>query len=511
MDSAAIYCRSSKDRADVSPAAQRRELIDLAKSRNLAVVEVFQDSEERADDERRPGFQALLASLKRPDRPWNHLLVMDTARIARNNQHLASVFNWECEKRGVKVLYSKVPETGTIMDVVIRQVIRAFDQLHSLMSKEKGLGGMAENVKQGWRAGGRAPKGYRLEHHATGAVRDGNPVTKSRLVPSPESHKVQAYLQARAAGISRAQAVADSGISGMVPSSLIGMEWNALTYAGHTVWNVHAERLPGGGYRGGAKRRPRKDWVIQHDTHPGLISTEQAETILQRLDGGRAKHYRTRADYLLTGILVTPDGKAWHGSGDGAYRLGKGKRVAQAAIEAAVVDTLRTDLVSDGFVRELVAECRRMSAPPPDERLRPLRDQVNATTAKIARLVDVLAESEVQRPYLDKIAQLERQRDAAAAELAELEIDQRAAEVLRAIGEREVRELLAGLAHNIQAVDREALKELIASLLEKVELCPTSQQARLHYRIAAGDLLASPRPSHQIPAIRIVRALLLAA
>ena len=493
MDSAALYLRSSKDRHDVSPAAQKRELTELAKSRNLAVIEVFQDSEERADDERRPGFQALLASLKRPERAWNHLLVMDTARIARNNQHLASVFNWECEKRGVKVLYSKIPETNTIMDVVIRQVIRAFDQLHSLMSKEKGLGGMAENVRQGWRAGGRAPRGYRLEHVATGAMRDGSPVTKSRLMPSPDAHKVKDFLEARAAGVSRRQAAAEAGLEGLLDSTLIGMEWNALTYAGHTVWNVHAERINGGGYKGGAKRRPRAEWVIQYDTHEGLIGTEAAEAILARLDTGRAKKYRTRADYLLSGLLVTPEGVPWHGNGDGTYRPAKGRRIAQAAIEGAVVATIRQDLVSDAFVRQLVAEARRMSAPPPDERLKPLRDQVADIDFKIRRLTELLPQIETPRPLLEKIGQLEQQREGLAVDLSALENEQRAAEVLRAIGEKDVKTLLASLADNLQAIDREALKEMIGGMLEKVELCPTTFQARLHYRFAAGDLLASPR------------------
>lgn len=500
METAALYLRSSKDRHDVSPAAQKRELTELAKSRNLSVIEIFQDAEERADDERRPGFQALLASLKRPDRQWSYLLVMDTARIARNNQHLASVFNWECEKRGVKVLYSKIPETNTIMDVVIRQVIRAFDQLHSLMSKEKGLGGMAENVKQGWRAGGRAPKGYRLEHIATGTMRDGAPVTKSRLVPSTDAHKVRDFLQARAAGVSRRQAMADAGLDGMIDSTLIGMEWNALTYAGHTVWNVHAERIPGGGgYKGGAKRRPREEWVIQHDTHEGLISTEEAEAILARLDTGRARQYRTKGAYLLSGLLVTPQGTAWHGSGDGYYRPAKGRRVPQETIEAAVVATIKSDLVSDAFIRELVAEARRMSAPPPDDRLKPLRDQVAAITAKIGKFADLAAQSEVQRPFLEKINELERQREKQAAELEELETAQKTADVLRAIGEKDVKALLANLADHLQEIDREVLKEMMGGMLEKVELCPTSLQARLHYRFATGDLVASPRGAGDNP------------
>lgn len=75
------------------------------------------------------------------------------------------------------------------------------DEVHSLMSREKGLAGMAENVRAGFRAGGRAPYGYRLVSIDTGSIRDGEPVTKTRLDIDPEkAPKVAAYLIGRAAG-----------------------------------------------------------------------------------------------------------------------------------------------------------------------------------------------------------------------------------------------------------------------------------------------------------------------
>lgn len=506
MDSAALYLRSSKDRHDVSLDAQRRELILLAKARNLTIVETFQDAVESGKDDQRPGFQALLRAMKGKDRTWNHLLALDTSRIARN-QYLAHALHFECEKRSIKVLYAKVPETNTVMDVVIRAVMQSFDELHSLMSKEKGLAGMTENVRQGWRAGGRAPMGYRLEHTPTGAMRDGAPVTKSRLVLAQDAAKVTDYMKSRAAGISRRQACSEAGLKDISDSTLIGMEWNALTYAGHTVWNVHTERIPGGGYKGGTKRRTRADWIIQYDTHERMISTEEAEVILAVLEQGRAKTYRTKADYLLSGLLVTPEGKAWHGDGDGSYRVGKGKRISQTVIESAVVGQLQADLVSNSFVAALVQEARRMSTPPPDERLKPLRDQVTTTSAKISKLTDLASEAESPRPFLDKINELERQRSRLTDELRGLEEQQQAADIFRAISEKDVRGLLASVADHLQSVDREALKELVGGLVERIELCPTSLTARLHIKIATGDLLASPRLSQQIPAIRTVRIL----
>lgn len=508
MEQAAIYVRSSKDRSAISIEAQQRELKALAKTNKLAIVETFQDVVESGKDDRRPGFQALLRRLKDPARAWTFLLALDTSRIARN-QYLAHALHYECEKRGIKVLYAKVPETGSAMDVVIRAVMQSFDQLHSLMSREKGLSGMAENVKRGWRAGGRAPVGYKLEHVDTGAVRDGAPVTKSRLVPGPEAAKLGSYLKDRAAGVSRYVAAERAGLA-LTASSLVGIEWNALTYAGHTVWNVHNERIDGTGYKGGTKRRPRSEWVIQHDTHKAFISTEEAEAIIARLDSRpQRKRKRKTAEYLLSGLLVTPDGRMWYGQGDGNYRAGKGRRVSREKLESAVVEKIADDLMSSTFVAELTREGRRMS----DEAAsvagdaKSLRLKVNALAVKAERLAVLAAESETPRPFLDQIKRIEAEREELSEKLDALEAQEKHATVLGALSEREVRELLSGLAEHFQAADRDALKDMIAGMVEKIELDPADLTARIHYRIEWGSKRASPRVSEFRPPLKIISLL----
>jgi len=89
-------------------------------------------------------------------------------------------------------------------------------------------------------------------------------------------------------------------------------EWNALTYAGITVWNVHNEKTDDG-YKGGTKRRPRATGSYSAAPHPALITEEEAEAILPKIRFSRIKNYRTRAKHLLTGMLHQPDGAitAW--------------------------------------------------------------------------------------------------------------------------------------------------------------------------------------------------------
>lgn len=271
---------------------------------------------ESAKSERRPAFQDLLRDIKSPSRGWQILLLLDTSRLSRR-RYVAQAFKHECRKRGVQIIYARVPETDPVSAVILESVFEAMDEVHSLLSREKGLAGMRENISSGWRAGGRAPRGYRLKSITTGAVRDGQPVMKSVLVPSEDAPLAARFLRERASGKPRTQAKRELGIpwSG---STLVAMEWNALTYASHTVWNRHNETVPDSGYKGARKMRPREEWVIQRDTHEPLISEAEAERILAERENSElatavSLGRRGISKHLLSGLLTAPDGKMWEG------------------------------------------------------------------------------------------------------------------------------------------------------------------------------------------------------
>lgn len=494
---AVCYARSSKDRSDVSIDAQLRQLRELAAEKGMAVVDEFTDAVERADDRDRPGLRKLLGQLQSRDRQWTVVLILDTARLARQDQTFANLFDDECKKRGVTVLYKVLPEGNPIMDLVSRQMIRAFDMLHSLMSKEKGLAGMAENVRRGFRAGGRAPLGYTLAIIETGSIRDGAAVTKSRLQPSAEAPKVGAFLRDRATGMPRAQAARRAGLEVAV-TSLIGMEWNALTYAGHTVWNVHAERVKGG-YKGGRKRRPRTDWVLTRDTHPALISEREAERLLARLEVVSATRARPgKRTYVLAG-LVAWQGTPWHGD-SGNYRYGKGRKIEAERLERAVLARLGEDLQKPSMVRELTERIKSAYAAEQDPgEGRKLDREIAELTRRIERLGQLLSETTAPQALLRSIegweesrAKLQARRDgiAAAAEVA------RAAKAVR---EADVRQVLARMAEDLAEATSETLKQVVGRFISAIDLDPVSYACTIKYRLETGDKMASPRGFALIP------------
>lgn len=260
MRRAVLYLRSSKDRSDVSIDVQRQDLMEVAQERDLLIVAEFADVVESAKSESRPAFQNLIVELGRQGRAWSVILIYDHQRLSRQ-PYVGHVFRYECARRDVEVIFGMFPELDPVSKIFVDNSMDAMAVVHSIMSKQKGLAGMAMNVSRGWRAGGRAPRGYKLSHVPTGALREGAAVTKSVLEPSADAALVARYLQARAGGLPRVRAMRELGIA-WPSSTLIAIEWNALTYAGHTVWNRHNETRPEGGYLNSKKMRARSEWEL---------------------------------------------------------------------------------------------------------------------------------------------------------------------------------------------------------------------------------------------------------
>lgn len=485
---AATYLRSSKDRADASIAAQRSALVELAKARQLRVVAEFADAVESGKDEDRDGFQQLLAAVRNPRRGWDTLLVLDTARISRRRLHAVIFEEQTCRQAGIRIIYKSLPEGDPVTEMLLKSVLQAMDEWHSMTSRAKGLAGMRENVKAGWRAGGRAPMGYRLEHVDTGAMREGQAVRKSRLVRGPDAGAVAAYLVARSQGTPRARA----GLPEMASPSKVGLEWNALTYAGHTVWNVHAEAGTG------RKRRPRSEWMIQRATHEALIPDAIAEQLLQRLEDYAPTRARQRdAGYLLTGLLQTPDGRPYHGD-RGAYRV-RGHQIQAQLVDRAVAEHVLQDLQSTAFVKSVTAAARAMRPKKVD---RTLQDALSAVDLRLHRLVGLIEETSAPGPLLRQMEALELERAALARAVADEAQDRAAREATSQISEMEVRRRLVERAATIEDADVATMREALAGLLGRVVI--DGPDLQLHYRFDRVKV-ASPRAAEPIPVVRFHR------
>ena len=495
MQKAVVYLRSSKDRHDVSIDAQREELMRVAATRGLTIIREFVDVVESAKDEHRPAFQALRDALKQRNRDWDVVLLLEPSRLSRN-QYVAHVFTYDARQHGVTIVYARMPESNSLVDTIIVPLMHGFAEYHSLESKQKGLAGMSENVKRGFRAGGRAPAGYRLKHQPTGAFRDGQPVTKSKLEPDASAPVVAKYLKLRAEGMPRRTAIRQSGIA-LEDTTLIGMEWNALTYSGCTVWNVHSERQRGRAI-GGTKRRPRSEWVSKEGTHEALITREEAEALLRHLEQ-KAQSRRDRApeDYLLGGLLRTPDGKPWYGCRDRGVRYYRsGRRVEAEKVERGVVQTVRDALRSKEFVHALLDDARRMAAPDsPVEAIRRAYTQIEALDRKINSLMTTLPETTAKRPLLEQIERWEVEREKIRASIIDEETRLARSRAAADITESHIVRMLDDLSANLEELPLDEQRDVLRGFIEHVEIDPATLHGRICYHFSAmcGDKVASPR------------------
>lgn len=511
MKRAALYLRSSKDRKDVSPDAQRRALQELARSRSEVIVTEFVDRVESGKDENRPGFRELVKAVRNPKRGWESLLLYDTARLSRRRVISVIFEEVDCKPNGVQVVYRSLPDLDPMTEVLLKSVVQAMDEYHSLSSREKGLAGMAENVRQGWRAGGRAPLGYRLHHVKTGAMRDGNPVTKSKLeLDTLLAPKMADFLRLRATGLSRAQARSEARLDDVSDNTLLGIEWNALTYAGHTVWNVHHDRARSAT---AGKRRPRSEWVIQRDTHPALVTDVEAERLLKRLEERSAAlrahqplHRYRESSALLGGRLFAPDGRKWWAEAD-RYRLpGKhGASIARGQLDEPVLDCVLAQLASPTFAQVLLRGTRDALAKEANPAAAAeLRTRIARLDKQAARMLEMAALMDEPAPALRHIEELEAQRAALDADLAGYA---RASADVDALGTVTIdcvqRELSA--IGELASEGDQAASAAVMALVDRIELDPASFEANIHFKLAPGASstpgaapvvnVASPRPS----------------
>ena len=492
-ESAVLYTRSSKDTHDVSPAAQRTELKAYAARKGLRVVADFSDAAISANADP-PQLAALLRELKNPARKWTVVLAVDSSRLARDAD-LAGVISFQVRKAACRIEFAKQPSSGNAgMDVIISAVARAWDQYHSMISKEKGLQGMRTNVELGHRAGGRAPIGYRLEHVKTGTVRNGEPVRKSHLVLDPDkAPKVKRYLRVRSGGAPRVVAAAECGLK--LPSTTwIGIERNALAYAGHTVWNRHSDRKD-------QRYNPRSEWVIQRDTHPAMITEEQAEQLMKvsmpreerRRRGPSGKH-------LLTGFLFTPKGESMVANGDGYYRAGKGKRIPAAALEEALLKSIDEEREMDGFLEGFVAELRKAAkslATDPGE----LEKDLKRVERAIDSLVRLAEEAPDSRAVAERLNALEAEKAAIQDSISRAAQNAAVAKALAATTPKQARHWLKAWS-DVGGATVEERREALGSFVERIVLDPETGTGRVHYRwrgrepgdfrLPSGAKLASP-------------------
>ena len=481
----------------MSVESQGREIDELIRKDGLVCVRTFTDKVESGKSDKRPAFQEMMALARSKDHDFGYIYCYDTARFSRNAEH-ACFYKRDLAKAGVQLRYVKISVDDSATGKFIEGIFEHLDQLHSRKSKEDGCRGMKQNVLNGYRAGGRALYGYRLEYELTGRNSDG-PVYKSKLVPHPdEFSRIRQYLEGRLRGETRMSLAKRLGIP-LNTRRLLYIEQSAHTYAGCTVWNKHNERIDGQ-YVGDRKYRPRSEWVVNEGTHEAAITFAEAELVFGQAMERKARFAKTyRRGYLLSNLLRCKCGGSMVGNA-GYYRCRNacgGSSVKQERAEEGVMRILFEHLLTETLYDKVLEIARRkmVANRVSDDQVKVLKRQITAIEGKQSRLTDLLAESAENRPLLAKLGELESERGRLLVEFDKAQADDKSSQE---IGEARLDLFLACVRKQMEEGDGEQKKALVRNLLQEIRF--TGKEMNIFARIPGQkgeNTLLSPRSRPQ--------------
>ena len=286
-------------------------------------MDIFSDIGLSSTNDIRPEFNLMIENAQVRTRRFDKICCIDLSRFGRDSYSTMGALHKLREEYGVIVDFMHMPVTETKSSkVLMESAFMGFSNHHSLVSKEKGVEGMIQNVYDGFRAGGIAPFGYKLEHSDYGKNKKGDTVTKSKLVVCQETAPIiTEYMERRARNESRKSIFLDffkrgiktpSGKREWSESTGKGWEENVKQYLGHTLFNRTNEKVRQDGkvvgFKGGHKYKDESEWILQNDTHQPLITEEVGAAIITlNQTSKRANRYNEKRTYLLSGLLKCSD------------------------------------------------------------------------------------------------------------------------------------------------------------------------------------------------------------
>jgi DNA invertase Pin-like site-specific DNA recombinase len=276
--------------------------------------------------EDRLAWGELVSEAREPDtRRFDAVVIYSTSRLSRDLFH-ALAFERELARAGVQVYYAIAAGDQTSPEGrLMRHMFQALDQFEVEKLGREVRRGQAENTRQGYRNGGRAPYGYQLQrepHPDPRRARAGD--QKSRLVPNPEQAPVIVEIFERYVGGQGFKEIANhlNRPGGPTPPQHVDSrrntagKWAKTTirailenpvYTGRLYWNrLDFRQIKTG--EGPLIRRSKDEWIEAERRHEALIPDEWFVQIQTSMTARRTAQSNPRRRpqsrfYLLRGSV----------------------------------------------------------------------------------------------------------------------------------------------------------------------------------------------------------------
>ncbi len=328
MRSFAWYGRlSTKDKQDptLSFPSQRDACMRKVEELGGRIVAEFTDQESGRRDDRASWTDLVREARDATTRRFDAVVIYSTSRLARD-LFRALAFERELARADVHVYYAIAAGDQTSPEGrLVRHIFQALDQFEIEKLSRETRRGQTENARQGYRNGGRAPYGYRLEwepHPNPARARVGD--RKSRLVPDPEQAPVIVEIYERYLAGFGFREVADhlNRPGGPPPPRHVDSrrntagKWSKTTirailtnpvYTGRLYWNRLDFRRARIG-EGPVIQRANDEWIEAEQRHQAIISDEWHERVATEMkkrqhSEGNKRRTQQRRFYQLRGVV----------------------------------------------------------------------------------------------------------------------------------------------------------------------------------------------------------------
>ena len=358
----ALYARVSSDRQDVdlSVAAQLRALRDYASKSGYFVAREYVDEAESGRVANRPEFRKMIDEAQGSGAPFKEILVWKFSRFTRKREH-AVAFKSMLRRKGIRVVsiteHADDSPTGKLMEAIIESV----DEFYSENLAQEVMRGLREAASRGFWITPNTPYGFRKVHVQDGAkkrpkleIEPGTAPVVQRMFRMAESGKSILDI----ARTFNAEGIASPG-GKLWSKTVVHNMLNNETYKGTLVWGVSAKD----------KAPP----VRVENAFPGIVSKSQFRRVSELLRSrapSRAHPRRVASSYMLSGLVKCKSCRralSGHDAKSGKFsyyvcqsimKRGKGAcktpRLNARRFEKLVVDQIRSNILTEGNIRDLV-------------------------------------------------------------------------------------------------------------------------------------------------------------
>ena len=336
-------------------------IIELSKESNgYVVAREYVDEAESGRVADRPQFRRMLEEATKPNAPFHEILVWKFSRFTRKREH-AVAFKSMLRKKGVRVVsiteHADDSPTGKLMEAIIESV----DEFYSENLAQEVSRGMREAATRGFWMSSRAPYGYTKVMVQDGAKK--RPVLEPNPVTAPVVQRMFEMAQAGKGILEITRTLNEEGIANPT-----GRLWSKTG-----IHNILCNEVYTGTMTWGESAREKAEPVRVEKAFPPIISKTQFRSVNKQMRSRAPKKAHPRrvgSTYLLSGLvkckqckraLSGQDSKSGKFSyyvcqslmkrGTGAC---KAPRLNARRFEELVVGQIRSNILTDGNIRDLV-------------------------------------------------------------------------------------------------------------------------------------------------------------